>query len=398
MSPPRARDDGRVPPYDLDAERSLLGAMLLTRDAIAAAAETGIAAADFIGGHYGDVYDAIRKLHAAEEPVDPVTVADALRHTGALDKLGGPGALVSMQVACPATSSAGRYARIVVEKARLRRLIVAAGEIAEIGYRHHDDVDTAVDGRPGAPGRADESREHRQPRPAGPRRLPRCRRDRARLGRPWPPWSEATASSSPDRRGRGSRRCCASSSSRPAPASARSPSTRWSRCGCSSSTWRTAAGRCAGSYGRCASAPASASLPGRSTPRSGPKASTCCGPRMRPGCARSSCRPERRLLVIGPLYKMASGSPIDEEPARQTSRVLDELRERQGITLVIEAHCPYPSRPGGARPIRPYGASLWSRWPEFGLHLTATGELAHWRGQRDERAWPPALRRGVLRA
>ena len=59
---------------------------------------------------------------------------------------------------------------------------------------------------------------------------------------------------------------------------------------------------------------------------------------------------------------------------------------------MMEAHQPYAA--GGRRAERPYGASLWSRWPEFGLHLAESGELRHWRGARDEREWPGALVRG----
>lgn len=98
------------------------------------------------------------------------------------------------------------------------------------------------------------------------------------------------------------------------------------------------------------------------------------------------------LLAVGPLYKMAGGDPRDEEVARTVAAALDDLRVRHGFAVVIEAHSPYANS-GGTRPTRPYGASLWSRWPEFGLHLAATGILTHWRGARDERAWPGALTR-----
>lgn len=99
------------------------------------------------------------------------------------------------------------------------------------------------------------------------------------------------------------------------------------------------------------------------------------------------------LLTIGPLYKMALGDPKDEEVARAVAAVLDRLRAHHGCALLIEAHTPYAAN-GGKRPERPYGASLWSRWPEFGLYLAEEGALRHWRGARDARSWPPALRRG----
>lgn len=99
------------------------------------------------------------------------------------------------------------------------------------------------------------------------------------------------------------------------------------------------------------------------------------------------------LLIIGPIYKMVGGDLTEEGPARAAAASLDLLRERYGIAMLIEAHSPHATN-GGTRPTRPYGASLWMRWPEFGLHITDTGQLKHWRGDRDERDWPTALRRG----
>lgn len=101
------------------------------------------------------------------------------------------------------------------------------------------------------------------------------------------------------------------------------------------------------------------------------------------------------LVVIGPLYKLAAGDPIKEETARGVAQVIDDLRARTGTTWLIEAHTPYADGSRAKRPIRPYGASLWSRWPEFGICLTDTGALDHWRGPRDMRLWPKALDRAT---
>jgi replicative DNA helicase len=144
--PPRgARTDGRVPPHNLDAEESLLGAMLLSRDAIVAATEVGLSADEFYKPGHGHIFDAITSLYGAGEPSDPVTVAEELRRAGLLEAVGGPAVLVSLQATTPATSNAARYARIISELSLLRRLIGVASEIAEIGYSVPDDVLSAVD-------------------------------------------------------------------------------------------------------------------------------------------------------------------------------------------------------------------------------------------------------------
>jgi replicative DNA helicase len=134
----------RVPPYNLEAEESVLGAMLLSRDAIVDAVEI-CSSDDFYKPAHGHVFDAITSLYGQGEPIDPVTVADELRRADLLDAIGGPAALISLQANTPATSNAARYARIVEEHSLLRRLIGVAGEIAELGFQVPDDVDAAVD-------------------------------------------------------------------------------------------------------------------------------------------------------------------------------------------------------------------------------------------------------------
>ncbi|HWC37130.1 MAG TPA: replicative DNA helicase [Acidimicrobiales bacterium] len=140
----RSSAPGRVPPHNLEAEESLLGAMILSRDAIATAVER-CAADDFYKPAHGHIFDAITALYAQGEPADPVTIADELRRAGLLDAIGGPAKLISLQANTPAISNAGRYARIVEEHALLRRMIGVAAEIAELGYQVPDDVTAAVD-------------------------------------------------------------------------------------------------------------------------------------------------------------------------------------------------------------------------------------------------------------
>ena len=135
----------RVPPHNLAAEESLLGAMLLSRDAIVAAIEVQLSPDDFYKPAHGHIYEAVTSLYAQGEPADPVTVAEELRRAGILDAIGGGAVLLSLQAGTPAIGNATRYAHIVEEHSLLRRLIGVAGEIAEIGYGLPDDVPAAVD-------------------------------------------------------------------------------------------------------------------------------------------------------------------------------------------------------------------------------------------------------------
>jgi replicative DNA helicase len=135
---------GRVPPHNIEAEESLLGAMLLSRDAIADAIER-VNAEDFYKPAHAEIFRAITSLYAQGEPADPVTVAEELRRSAPEAVAQDPSLLVSLQVNTPSAASAAYYARIVEEHALLRRLVSVAGEIAELGYSLPEDVDAALD-------------------------------------------------------------------------------------------------------------------------------------------------------------------------------------------------------------------------------------------------------------
>lgn len=139
-----ARRSNRTPPHNLDVEESLLGAMLLSREAIADAVEV-VSVDDFYKPSHAHIFEAVTSLYSAGEPVDVVTVAAELQRVDLLDSVGGSTKLMSMQAATPAVSNAARYARIIEEHALLRRLIGVAGEIAELGYEIPDDVTKVVD-------------------------------------------------------------------------------------------------------------------------------------------------------------------------------------------------------------------------------------------------------------
>ena len=144
FTPPPSNSNTRVPPHNVDAEASLLGAMLLSRDAIGPAVETLNGDQFYVPAH-GYIFDAIASLYGAGEPADPVTVAEELTRANLLEQVGGPQRLLELQMATPAASNAARYATIVEEHALLRRLIGVAGDIVELGYSRPEDVVKTVD-------------------------------------------------------------------------------------------------------------------------------------------------------------------------------------------------------------------------------------------------------------
>src|SRR5829696_1284842 len=139
------RAGNRVPPHNLQAEESVLGAVLLSRDAMGAVSEKGLRPDHFYKPGHQHIFDAVAALYRSGNPVDTITVADELRRAGLLEQVGGAEALHALQNATPAISNAAHYARIVQDTALLRSLIHVAGDIAEMAYGEPDDVTKAVD-------------------------------------------------------------------------------------------------------------------------------------------------------------------------------------------------------------------------------------------------------------
>ena len=131
---------GRMPPQDSDAEQSVLGSMLISKDAIADVNEQ-IGGADFYRPAHETIYDAIVDLYGRGEPADPVTVSAELNRRGELRRVGGAPYLHTLSASVPIAANAGYYATIVREKAILRRLVDAGTKIAQMGYAGEGDVD-----------------------------------------------------------------------------------------------------------------------------------------------------------------------------------------------------------------------------------------------------------------
>lgn len=142
---PAPRTDSRTPPHNLDAEASLLGAMLLDDTPVGLAIEMLLDPSDFYKPSHGHVYAAVRSLSGQGEAIDAVTVSEELRRSNLLEDMGGLNFLNELQNATPSISSAGRYIRIVRDTAILRRLIKGASDIADIGYSAPADVRIAID-------------------------------------------------------------------------------------------------------------------------------------------------------------------------------------------------------------------------------------------------------------
>ena len=134
----------RLPPQSLEAEQSVLGAILIDRDAVVEVAEF-LRPEDFYRQAHGKVYGAILELFEKREPIDVVTVGEALERVGDLDDIGGRAYLATLSNQTPTAVHAVQYARIVERKAVLRNLIGAAGKIAGIGYEDPAEVQGAID-------------------------------------------------------------------------------------------------------------------------------------------------------------------------------------------------------------------------------------------------------------
>jgi len=145
-SPAPAEDYGRQPPQDLAAEQSVLGGMMLSKDAIADVLEK-LRPGDFYRPAHQNVYDAVLDLYARGEPADAVTVAAELDRRGLLRRMGGALYLHTLISTVPTAANAGYYAGIVAEKALLRRLVEAGTRVVQYGYAGAEgaDVNEIVD-------------------------------------------------------------------------------------------------------------------------------------------------------------------------------------------------------------------------------------------------------------
>jgi replicative DNA helicase len=134
----------RIPPHSLEAEQSVLGAMLLDKEAVAAAAEV-LRGEDFYSDAHKEIFEAILDIYDNGTPVDLVTLAEALRQRGTLEAVGGGTYISDLSMSVPSTANVGYYIKIVEEKAILRRLISASNDIIKESYEASEDLDIIID-------------------------------------------------------------------------------------------------------------------------------------------------------------------------------------------------------------------------------------------------------------
>jgi replicative DNA helicase len=134
----------RMPPHDVAAEQCVLGGMLLSKDAISDVIEV-IRPSDHYRPAHQLVHEAILDLYARGDPADPITVANELNRRGELTRIGGAPYLHTLIASVPTAANAGYYARIVRERAILRRLVEAGTRIVQFGYAGDSDADDLVD-------------------------------------------------------------------------------------------------------------------------------------------------------------------------------------------------------------------------------------------------------------
>ncbi|MGW6258621.1 replicative DNA helicase [Streptomyces sp. NPDC055085] len=136
-------DMERVPPHDRVTEQSVLGAMQLSKDAIADAVDSLRSPADFYFANHQTIYRTILDLYGRNEPADPVTLDRELAKTGDLERIGGASYLHQLIQQVPSATSAEHYAGIVRDLAEFRSIGSAGVQITELGYRAHGDIDQA---------------------------------------------------------------------------------------------------------------------------------------------------------------------------------------------------------------------------------------------------------------
>ncbi len=134
----------RIPPQNLEAEQSLIGSLVIDKDAVVKVADR-VRPEDFYRESHEKIYEAIIQLFERHDPIDILSLGNRLEEQGLLQRVGGRAYLVELSNVVPTSAHVVHYAEIVQKKATLRRLLQAATDITSIGYNEDEDVDMALD-------------------------------------------------------------------------------------------------------------------------------------------------------------------------------------------------------------------------------------------------------------
>lgn len=138
------KGEQRVPPQNAEAEQSVLGSLMLDKDAIIKVADF-LTPKDFYKGTHEAIYKAMIELFTKREPIDILSLANRLRETGELTDIGGEAYLAELVNSVPTASNVMHYAKIVQRKRILRDIITASYDIAQLGYKEEEDIDVVLD-------------------------------------------------------------------------------------------------------------------------------------------------------------------------------------------------------------------------------------------------------------
>ncbi len=136
--------DLKLPPQDIDAEKSVLGAIMIDKEAINLVSDL-LAPEDFYKKAHAMIYEAILKLWERREPIDILSVTSELKKNDVIAEVGGASYLTELVNSVPTSSHVSHYSRIVKDKRILRQLINASADITESAFHEYDDLDTMLD-------------------------------------------------------------------------------------------------------------------------------------------------------------------------------------------------------------------------------------------------------------
>jgi len=137
-------DGGRIPPHNLEAEQSLLGALLLDQEVMVKVGDV-VRAEDYYQDSHRIIFETMVELFERHQPIDLLTLGNRLEEKGVLKQIGGRTILVELTNVVTTSAHVAHYAEIIAKKAALRRLLKAAGQITELGFDEEQDVDSVLD-------------------------------------------------------------------------------------------------------------------------------------------------------------------------------------------------------------------------------------------------------------